>query len=318
MPSTRNKVSKRQHVPAANKLISPPKKPRGRTKSAVQDGGQDDGGECCSSRPADRRDTSSGSSNSGTPPAGAKAKIRRASLHDTVLESIQQQLTTLADGINARMDNIEKEVRVGRRSRSTTPRRCTRRDSPRAVGDAVAATTPHRRRSRAPSRYRSPSSPPRAARYYDYKRRSVRRYDDRRYASDWEAIPRHRMHDEYDSRRAMWRAGPYTLINDSPDSIVRDPDRDREVNELLVPAGSAIGRKPGKSIIAPHKYVIRGNKNEKIEMEEAMWQEYIAALCRMTKDRRLPPWLDGPVCDQRCAKGCVCYRDSARRPQETR
>ena len=69
---------------------------------------------------------------------------------------------------------------------------------------------------------------------------------------------------------------------------MRDDDRDWE---LLVAAGSAIERKPSKSIIAPHIYVIRGNKNEKIDMEEATWPAYMAALCRITKDHRLPPIL---------------------------
>ena len=70
---------------------------------------------------------------------------------------------------------------------------------------------------------------------------------------------------------------------------VGDSERTEAVNELLVAAGSALGKKRGTNVVAPHRYVIRGNKGEKISMEEATWAEYFAALSRMVKDRKLPP-----------------------------
>ena len=60
---------------------------------------------------------------------------------------------------------------------------------------------------------------------------------------------------------------------------------------LIDVAGSALGRKRGTNILAPHCYVIHGSRNERIGMEEATWPEYVAALCRMSKDAKLPaPW----------------------------
>ena len=71
----------------------------------------------------------------------------------------------------------------------------------------------------------------------------------------------------------------------------RDDEQNDAVNELLVAAGLVLGRKRGTNILAPHRYVIRGSRNERIGMEKATWPEYVAALCHMSKDEKLPaPW----------------------------
>ena len=65
-------------------------------------------------------------------------------------------------------------------------------------------------------------------------------------------------------------------------------EQDDVVNELLIAASSALGRKRGNNVLALHRYVIRGSKHHKIGMEEATWAEYIAALCMMSEDTQLP------------------------------
>ena len=88
-----------------------------------------------------------------------------------------------------------------------------------------------------------------------------------------------------------------------PDSMLRDlphlipaTDSDGEaarthtdaINELLAAAGTALNRKRGKVILIPHLYIIRGDKHEKVGMEEATLPEFLAALCRMTKAQEVP------------------------------
>ena len=44
-------------------------------------------------------------------------------------------------------------------------------------------------------------------------------------------------------------------------------ERSEAVNELLVAAGSALGKKRGNNILGPHRYVIRGNRGDKVSMD---------------------------------------------------
>ena len=45
----------------------------------------------------------------------------------------------------------------------------------------------------------------------------------------------------------------------------KDNERTEAVNELLVAAGSALGKKRGNNVVAPHRYVIRGIKGKKYQ-----------------------------------------------------
>lgn len=78
-----------------------------------------------------------------------------------------------------------------------------------------------------------------------------------------------------------------------------DPEHDTEsakaINELLIAAGSALGRKRGKHHFLPHLYIIRGEKNEKVGLGEATWAEYFGALLRMGKDPAVPQAWKDPI-----------------------
>ena len=54
----------------------------------------------------------------------------------------------------------------------------------------------------------------------------------------------------------------------SPGTI-KEHERSDVVNEIPVAAGSVLGKRKGNCILAPHRYVIRGNHKDKINMEEA-------------------------------------------------
>ena len=65
-------------------------------------------------------------------------------------------------------------------------------------------------------------------------------------------------------------------------------DSTQVISNLLTAAGSALGKKKGKTSLIPHNYVIRGDNKDRVAMGDASIAEYIAALCRMTKDPKLP------------------------------
>ena len=46
--------------------------------------------------------------------------------------------------------------------------------------------------------------------------------------------------------------------------------------------------KQGKNILVPHRFVIIGNHNERIGMEEATMPEYSTVLCLRPRAKRLP------------------------------
>ena len=71
----------------------------------------------------------------------------------------------------------------------------------------------------------------------------------------------------------------------SPLHDPKDGDQDEVVNELLIAAGSVLGKHGGNRIFAPHKYVNYGAKNEKVRMEEASWtvKSLCCARCQRTR-----------------------------------
>lgn len=72
-------------------------------------------------------------------------------------------------------------------------------------------------------------------------------------------------------------------------------DNTKAINNLLVAAGSALGRKRGKQSHIPHTYILRGEKDVKIARGEATWPEHFGALLRMGKDAAVPQSWKDPI-----------------------
>ena len=71
-----------------------------------------------------------------------------------------------------------------------------------------------------------------------------------------------------------------------------DADRADAVNDLLTAAGSKLAVKKGNNVLAPHRYVLRGNRTGKVGLDQSSFPEYVAAMCRMLKDKAMPTsWL---------------------------
>lgn len=279
MPPTRSNLSKRAREPTSPKAPTSPKqkKGRGRPRSVVQ---------CATTRPTKTKTRSSRlverrEDRSGSTDTAARASPRldvtdnQASIAAT-LAGIQKQITLLSEDFGERISSIQKSRE---RSRSSTPRSRRHEATPPATTPSDA--TPDgkgRRRSRALTRTCSPS-PRQPAKYFD-----GRRADGQRRRSAGEATHRRDRHysRESNDRRYIPSYAPSPFSDDSDDA------RNDVVNELLVAAGSALGKRRGKNILAPHKYVIRGSRNEKIGLEEAAWHEYFAAMSRMCWDKKLP------------------------------
>ena len=69
------------------------------------------------------------------------------------------------------------------------------------------------------------------------------------------------------------------------------------ITELITAASTntTADKKKGKQPLLPHLFVIRGSRREKIAVGEATMPEYIAALCKMTKDADVPTNWKEPI-----------------------
>ena len=103
-------------------------------------------------------------------------------------------------------------------------------------------------------------------------------------------------HDAYTDGDHMAATQPYYNPVGLPTDN-QDLDNTDAINDLLMAAGTALGRKRGKAIFTPHKYVIRGDKMEKVGLGDATFPEYVAALCRMDKDPAVPQAWKEPMRD---------------------
>lgn len=282
MPSTR-RIGKKHGQTTRKSPTVAGRKTRLKPKTPAPPAPADDG-EAPEHRP-DNKAHDSGSDGANTP--DETHRDNTAANLTTAIQSLQQQMLQMADGLNNRMDVMEKCTNESRRSRSTTPRTRAKHHTP-STNDTGDTADMHHHNNATTSRHRSPSpftSPRRGDARRDGSYRDNHYQDDRAYRHG--TTPRHYtrasasldVHDRRHYRRSTYE-GPITLD-------ARDDESTEAVNKLLEAAGSAITKKKGNAIFAPHRYVIRGNKNERIGMEEATWPEYFAALCRMTKDRKL-------------------------------
>ena len=107
-----------------------------------------------------------------------------------------------------------------------------------------------------------------------------------------DARPHVNIDDEYYVPEGYSDPADATLTNRHTPAGVDDGTPDRAhtdaITELLAAAGTALGRKQGKSTLMPNLYVIRGDKREKVGMGEATLPEYVSALCRMAKAKEVP------------------------------
>ena len=192
------------------------------------------------------------------------------------ITDIQMQIVKLTKGLQARMDKMARKEHSDRMSRSTTPRAGRNGDDTRGGGRDIAGEGPgllkgrgHTLAAQLPGHLMSRNVKHRCI----AQRRSLRH-------------TRRNQLEHVITREAMMPVCLVTMQLHFPMmTVMTNPTR--PVNELLVAAGSALGKKRGTNILAPHRYVICGSKNNHIGMEEAMWPEYVAALCRMMKDTKL-------------------------------
>ena len=195
---------------------------------------------------------------------------------------LARKIDGITDEINDRIENLEREGRNKRRRRSRSPESRAKSTPPRGkrVDEPLTVRTDARRRSRS---FHGSMAP---------HREEYGMAGDREEARNSEGAS-YQPADAVSARGGFVRPlkSPFYEVM-SPRNI-KDDERTDAVNELLVAASSALGKKRGNHILAPHKYVIRGNKGEKISMDDASWAEYFAALSRMVKDRALPSsWRD--------------------------
>ena len=283
MPNTRTKRT-RNASPNTEHTDIVTRKPRGRPKSVVTvDTARLPTTKVRSSRNAERRESQ---------PKKGKANDENVSKqnnqdgNDQIVAAIAglqakmtERIDTFAEGLTARMEVLERTGARRRSTRSLSSEAQTRQPRrPSTNGSTPDQSSPRRRRSvserdRRQNRGRDDG--------YDITKRNR------------EFIPYTTTHGPHTTPGLidMTVTTPfYDILSPKPDT---EKQRTEAVNELLVAAGTELGKKRGNTIVAPHRYVIRGNKNEKISMEEATWAEYFAALCRMMKDRSIPAsWLD--------------------------
>ena len=69
------------------------------------------------------------------------------------------------------------------------------------------------------------------------------------------------------------------------------------ITELVTAATKVTEKKKGNAPLLPHLFVIRGSKREKIAVGEASMPEYIAALCKMSKDPEVPDTWREPLAE---------------------
>ena len=228
MPSSKVSKTKRRQPAATDNVLSPLKKQRGRPKSTVTNK-QTTSTESCSSRNLDRRDSTPDVDSANTTSATNKTDQKEDPSLKSVIESFQQQLTMIADGFNAKFEEIEREKAARRRSHLTTPSGCyipTRNLSP------SPSVSPSRyRRSKAPTCRRSPGGHYSASRDVDDERRPYFNY--RRHLDV--SLDVHSTESTLHGERNR-HASSYRTNYGKPTSPMFDKDSERNdaVNELLV------------------------------------------------------------------------------------
>ena len=192
-------------------------------------------------------------------------------VNDTMLQAIQNvmhaQMKELRTDLVARIEQLEAAPEKRRKVTIASPRNATpsNRYEDDEEEEQPTPSRQHRRNEQTPARATQTRTHSEAACRYP--------------SGDEQESAQHRT---ADSTRTY---GAYSGGSDGNEEDAQGNPQ-QVISELLAAAGSAFGRKRGKNNLLPHRYVIRGDKREKVGAGEATWPEYIAAICRMKRTSR--------------------------------